>query len=352
MGPITGSNLVPALIALAQARGFPRGFAASGGGNAADWAARTLPWLREQILPDLPKQSITSRLVAEEARPDHHVQHLILTLAPGLEVPVLWAVPHGPGPFPAVLALHDHGSEFRIGKEKCLAPPGPVPDVAQHWWNRFQGGRPFGDLALARGYAVLAMDALSWGGRIGNGYEAQQALAANLMALGLTPAGLMAWEDCRAAEWLAAQPQVLPDQISAMGFSMGGFRAWQVAALSPQISSVVSVCWMAGLRGLMIEGNNQTRGQSAFWMTHPQAMAALDLPDIAGLTAPKPALFLWGRDDPLFPAAAVTDAQEKLVAIWAAHDARAALDMQIRPRGHDFGPDRQALAFDWLDGLR
>jgi hypothetical protein len=31
-------------------------------------------------------------------------------------------LPPGPGPHPAVLLLHDHGSAFAIGKEKVLTP--------------------------------------------------------------------------------------------------------------------------------------------------------------------------------------------------------------------------------------
>lgn len=344
---ITPGNLVPALTRHAARRGFRRGYA---GGDPALWRDRTLGHVRDLILPDLVASDLAPRLLAEEDRGDHIIRHLHLTMADGLIAPALLAFPKGQGPFPAVLALHDHGSEFRIGKEKCLAPPGPVPPVAQAWWDRFFGGQPFGAELLRRGFAVLSVDALNWGDRAGNGYEAQQALAANLMNLGLTPAGLMAWEDLRAAEYLAGLPQIDPQRVAAVGFSMGAFRAWQVAALSPHIRASVASCWMASLPGLLVEGNNHIRGQSAWWMTHPLLYRDLDLADFAALAAPKPACFQVGMDDALFPAPAVDPAFGKLAQVWAAYGAADCLSLQRFAGGHAFGPARQAQAFDWLQG--
>lgn len=344
--PITPGNLVPALLAHAARRGFRRALAPAE--DPAAWRDRTLPHVRDLILPDLPPADAAPELLARQDRGDHDVHLLRLTLAPGLTAPALLALPKGDGPFPAVLALHDHGSEFRIGKEKCLAPPGPVPPEAQDWWNRFFDGAPFGATLLRRGFAVLSVDALGWGDRQGNGYEAQQALAANLMNIGLTPAGLMAWEDMRAAAYLASLPQVDPARIAAVGFSMGAFRAWQVAALAPQIRAVVASCWMASLPGLLVPGNNHIRGQSAWWMTHPLLFRDLDLPDLAALAAPRPACFQTGTQDALFPAAAVDPAFDRLAQAWDAHGARHRLQLARFAGGHHFGIDRQTAAFDWL----
>jgi dienelactone hydrolase len=344
-GRITAGNLVPALAALAAARGNRLGWRS---GDAAEWRARVLPQARALILPGLPEVPFAPLVLAEEARGDHVIRQLRLTMAPELTAEALLAVPQGRGPFPAVLALHDHGSEFRIGKEKCLSPPGPEPPVAQAWWDRFFGGQPMAADLVRRGHVVLSVDALSWGGRIGNGYEAQQALAANLMNLGLSPAGLMAWEDLRAAAFLATCPEVDPGRIAAVGFSMGGFRAWQAAALSENVRACVAVCWMASLRGLLVEGNNHIRGQSAFWMTHPGLARILDLPDLAALAAPKPTYVLTGAADDLLPPAAVDPAFATLSAVWAAHGAAERLSLVRCEGGHNYGPDRQRPAHDWL----
>lgn len=90
-------------------------------------------------------------------------------------------IPHGKGPFPAVLLLHDHGAKFDIGKEKMVLPwydEARLPS-AQAWADKHFSGRFVGDELAARGYAVLAVDVLGWGARSGLAYEEQQALASN-----------------------------------------------------------------------------------------------------------------------------------------------------------------------------
>ncbi len=75
--------------------------------------------------------------------------------------------PHGPGPFPAVLLLHDHGARFDIGKEKLVRPWYDDTRLAsaQAWADRCFSGRFVGDELARRGYVVLALDALGWADR-------------------------------------------------------------------------------------------------------------------------------------------------------------------------------------------
>ena len=73
----------------------------------------------------------------------------------------------------------------------------------------------------------------------------------------------------RSSEFLASLSEVDKGKVAAVGFSMGAFRAWQVAALSDSITAAIADCWMATMPGLMVPGNNQLRGQSAFPMLHP-----------------------------------------------------------------------------------
>lgn len=344
---INPDNLVSAMLAHRRQCGFSAGWGSSS--DLATWRSNAMSLLRAYALPDLPDRPVAARLLQSEDRGTHRAEELALEFGSGLVTRALLLLPHGPGPFPAVLALHDHGSEFRIGKEKCIPPIGPPDPVSGAWTTRLFGGRPIGPALVGRGFAVLCADALGWGSREGNGYGAQQALAANLMQIGLSPASLMAWEDCRATAFLASHPAVDPARIAAVGFSLGGFRAWQVAALSADIAATVSVGWMASLPGLLAPGNNQTRGQSAFWMTHPLLYRHLDLPDIAALSAPRPLWVEVAADDPLFPAAAVEQAFATLAAVWQAQAAEGNLVLQRPTGGHTFPPARQAAAFDWLE---
>ncbi|MDX3585367.1 dienelactone hydrolase family protein [Streptomyces europaeiscabiei] len=260
--------------------------------------------------------------------------------------------PHGTGPFPAVLLLHDHGARFDIGKEKLVRPwydDTRLPS-AQAWADRYFSGRFVGDELARRGYVVLAVDALGWGDRGPVTYEEQQALAGNLYNLGSSLAGLMAREDVRAAAFLAGLDRVDRRRVAALGFSMGAFRAWQTAALSDHIAAAASVCWMTGLKEVMVPGNNILRGQSSYYMLHPGLARHLDFPDVASIGAPKPMLFLNGGLDPLFPADGVRVAHDKLRAVWRSRRAEERLRLMTWPDlGHVFTAPLQDEAFDWLD---
>ena len=106
------------------------------------------------------------------------------------------------------------------------------------------------------------------------------------MDLGASLAGIMAHEDLRAAEFLAGYPSVDPERVAALGHSMGGYRAWQVAALSKHISAGAAICWMATVKDLVVQGNNLTRGNSSYNMLHPDIHNFLDFPDIESIACP------------------------------------------------------------------
>jgi dienelactone hydrolase len=260
--------------------------------------------------------------------------------------------PHGTGPFPAVLLLHDHGAKFDIGKEKLVRPWYDDTRLAsgQAWADRYFSGRFLGDELARRGYVVLCLDALGWGDRGPLTYEQQQALASNLYNLGSSLAGLMAREDTRAAAFLAGLDRVDARRVAAVGFSMGAYRAWQTAALSDDIAAAASVCWMTGLREMMVPGNNTLRGQSSYYMLHPGLPRFLDFPDVAGIAAPRPMLFFSGALDTLFPADGVRVAHDKLRAVWRSRHAEERLHLKTWPDlGHVFVDRMQDEVLTWLD---
>jgi dienelactone hydrolase len=260
--------------------------------------------------------------------------------------------PHGPGPFPAVLLLHDHGARFDIGKEKLVRPWDDETRLAsaQAWADTYFSGRFVGDELARRGYVVLCLDAFGWGDRGPLTYDQQQALASNFFNLGSSLAGLMAREDVRAAAFLAGLDRVDAHRVAAVGFSMGAYRAWQTAALSDDIAAAASVCWMTGLREMMVPGNNTLRGQSSYYMLHPGLPRFLDFPDVAGIAAPRPMLFFSGALDTLFPADGVRVAHDKLRAVWRSRHAEERLHLRTWPDlGHVFVDRMQDEVLTWLD---
>lgn len=312
-------------------------------------AGRAKVWEATLQTPD--HTPFAPHVLAEQDRGAYVARDIVFNVNRDSRVRALLLAPKGAGPFPAALVLHDHGGKFDIGKEKVIAPWGDAARISasQAWADKYFSGRHLGDELARRGYVVLAVDALGWGDRGPLTGDAQQALAANSFNLGTSLAGMMAQDDVRAAAFLATQPQVDPRRVAAIGFSMGAYRAWQVAALSDAVTAVVAANWMGTTEGLMVAGNNQLKGGSAWHMLHPGLVRYLDYPDIASLAAPKPALFLAGASDPLFPAASAQAAFSKMAPVWAAWQAQDRLETRMLPHAHVFPRETQDAAFDWLD---
>jgi dienelactone hydrolase len=291
-------------------------------------------------------------VIAEQDRGNYIAQKIVFNITAESRVLAYLLVPKGKGPFPAVMLLHDHGAKFEIGKEKVVEPFGVLPEQiksAREWVDKLYGGKFIGDELAKRGYVCFATDVLNWSDRGGAGYDGQQALASNLLNVGMSFAGLIAWEDMSAAEFLATRPEVDATRIIALGVSMGSFRAWQVAALSDRIAGGVAICWMATRKGLLMPGGNLTRGQSSYTTTHPNLANYLDYPDVASLACPKPMLFYNGNQDKLFPTASAEEAFSKMHQVWDSQKAHNQLITKFWNAGHVFNLEMQEEAFQWLD---
>lgn len=236
-------------------------------------------------------------------------------------------VPEGPGPHPAIVLMHDHGGRFDIGWRKMVAGQGSDAALYDH--------RHLAGWLVSRGYAVFCADALGWGSRFAGGYDQQQALAAQAMQAGWSLAGIVAAEDLQAAAWLRSQPQIDPNRIAAFGFSFGGFRAWQLAALDPQIAVTVAIGWMGRRADLLHQGGTLVRGQSAFYTLHPFLNA--DFPQMAALAADRPFFLRVGDGDKHFPHAERAFAEVD------------ASDSALFPGGHTFPRYQQEMAVEFLD---
>lgn len=315
------------------------------------WHTKGRAALREALLwPDEPVD-FAAKLLKTEARDGYSAQLWSVQLTKQSRVQLMLLQPDNTAPAPAVLLLHDHGARFDIGKEKLIKPfvaDARLPS-AQQWADKYFSANFIGDALAKQGYLVLAADTFGWSDRGPIEYDAQQAVAGNMFMLGRSLAGMAAYEDLQLVEYLKQLPQADSSRLAVLGFSMGAFRAWQVAALTDDIKTGVAVAWLNSYRHLLTPGNNILKGQSAFYMLHPGLAAKLDIPDIAALAAPKAMLFINGGKDQLMPQAGVEQAYQQLAAVWQAHGAPDKLTTTLYPQyGHEFNAEQQQQVFSWL----
>ena len=328
------------------------------GANPKKWKQAGLAKAKELIIQNEDKTPFDMVVLEEEQREGYKAQKVVFNISAESRVLAYLLVPDTGKKHPAALMLHDHGSKFTIGKEKMVKPFGTTEEdekklaEAENWSARYFGEQFPGDELAKRGYVVLSFDALGWGDRSVQGFktDSQQSLGSNLFNMGTSFAGIIAQEDVRAAKFLASLPQVDKKKVACIGFSMGGFRSWQLAALSDDITAGVAVCWFGTMKGHIKIGDGQLKGNSAFSMLHPTIAKFLDYPDVAGLAAPKPMYFIGGDDDAVNPTEGTKEAYEKVHQIWKANKAEDKLKTELIAGGeHAYLPEQQLSSFEWLD---
>lgn len=307
-----------------------------------------------QNLPPAPN-AYDMTVIATERRNGYEARKIAFNLSAWYRVTAYLLVPDGTGSFPAIVMLHDHGAHFSIGKEKLVRPFLVSPETAtdaDQWVQRYYDGQYTGDYFARHGYVVLAVDALLWGERgrrEGDDYDVQQALASNFLQMGTSWGALISADDVRNAEFLASLPCVDKERIGCMGFSMGAYRSWMLAALTDTVKAAASVCWMNTTEHLMTLTNNQNKGGSAFAMLIPGIRRYLDYPHVAAIACPKPSLFFCGSKDKLFPLEGVEDAFTTMQQVWDSQHAAENLVTRVWDEKHFFSKDMQQATLDFFD---
>ena len=329
-------------------------------GNAPEkdftrWRTQAREKLLECMQPAPPQADFDMKVIESEQREGYTAQKIVFNISGYSRVPAYLLIPEGEGPFPAVLLLHDHGAHFTIGKEKMVRPfnvSETVMQDADDWAVRCYDGQYVGDFLAQNGYVVLSVDALFWGERGRKeyaDYDAQQALSANLLQMGMSFGSLIAWDDIRSAEFLSSLPNVDKEKVGTMGFSMGAYRAWMTMAATDAVKAGAAVCWMNTTDSLMTLTNNQNKGGSAYAMIIPNIRRYMDYPHVASIACPKPMLFTNGTKDKLFPIEGVKSAYETMRQVWESQGAAEHFQTKIYDLPHFCSKEIQQAILEFFN---
>jgi hypothetical protein len=108
--------------------------------------------------------------------------------------------------------------------------------------------------------------------------------------------GLRVWDVMRLIDHIDTRPDVALDHLPCVGLSGGGTATMYVTALDPRITSAY------------ISGAINTFRDSIMTIQHcvcnyvPHLPEYAEMPDVAGLIAPRPLMVENGADDPIYPA--------------------------------------------------
>lgn len=243
---------------------------------------------------------------------DHLRESLKLRAAgfPELPVYVLRPKVSGGGPRPGILALHGHGP---FGHDAVVG----IDSTPERASNIEAANYDFGRQLVRLGYVVVAPCLTPFGRRLDlpEAYNGNDACAVAFVRMQLLGRNLMS-ENLRDALWalelLARHSEVDSDRIGCVGLSYGGRMTMLAAAVEPRIRVAV----MSGALNVMQEriGLRYSCGAQVI----PGLLDFGDVPEIAGLIAPRPALWEVGQRDGLMVKEWIPEAWERILRVYRA----------------------------------
>jgi dienelactone hydrolase len=228
---------------------------------------------------------------------------------------------------PAIIAHHQHASQFHLGKSEVVGLKG---DADQAYASEL----------AERGYVVIAPDALAfeernWSNPSG---QAEYFELATRLVQGRTLLAKCLHDVGVALDYLVTRPEVDPPRIGFIGHSYGGKMAIWAPALDKRITASVSNCGCVSYKQSLVR---DTGVQMEFCL--PGVLQFGDVEDIVSLVAPRALLLqatsndVWSRGaKKIFESAKSAFPTKKLkLGIW--------------PGGHVFTPEMRQAAYLFLD---
>ena len=207
------------------------------------------------------------------------------------------------------------------------------------------------------GYVTVCPDARGWGYRRdwkGQGDDEASYLRGTCLnqarmaePLGLSVAGLNAWDNMRLIDYLEVRGDIAMGDLGCFGFSGGGYMTLYLAALDPRVRKAFVSGYLYGVDDSLmhLNGNCSCNYTPGLWRL-------LDMGDIASLIAPRPLLVQSCEEDHLNGARGLTNVDEQLDIVRDAYELLGCgegLRHEVCPGGHHLGVTHLAEDIEWLD---
>lgn len=371
---ITGSavgSLFPFIDSQAVKTDFPLSYLNEKFISLSDWQHTARGRLLELLHYAPPACSPGAEIIDRQDLGDCICEKVTFNTTPSLRVPAVVLIPKNAAPpYPAIVALHDHGGFYLWGKEKLLETAGEHAALRE-FRQKYYGGKSLAIELVRQGYLVIVIDMFYWGERRmlldpdpaewrdrsssltgervrefnKRAGQSEPLVARTIYAAGFTWPGVIFWDDRRTIDYLVSRPDVDRNRIGCVGLSVGGFRSCHLAALDERIKVAVAVGWMTSFPWQLRNHVLNTIGHT---MIVPGLYRELDYPDVAALAAPTPLLVINGSQDQLFHPDGVQAAFEKLHACYVKAGAKDHCVTRLYDAPHEFNVAMQEEAWAWI----
>ena len=234
-----------------------------------------------------------------------------------------------------------------------LVPAGHATDGKFHY-------QALSQRLAGRGYVVIAWDPVGqgersqfWDAAAGksryNLICGEHAVMGNLAYLaGANLARWEIWDGIRAVDYLLTRPEVDGERISITGTSGGGTQAAMIAALDERIKVAVPSCYISALpmrvSNRIFADPDSDPEQDLFGMIS----SGMDYPGLLLLMYPRPVMVASAVLD-FFPIEGARKSFREVRTLYERFDRGDRIGMVEGYHGHQFSPENQEAALDFLD---
>jgi dienelactone hydrolase len=275
-----------------------------------------------RLLGEFPrvKSAVQATSIETTEMPDFTCELLVLETIPGEFMPCYVLTPHHvKPPYKPVLALHGHGTwgaKSLVGLADTPAEAAYIREYKADYGAQIARAGYRAYVPALRGFGDRMEDrelqTLKATNEPSGGIWSCQDLGLNALLAGQTLMGLRVWDVLQLIDFIDLQPDVQREQLPCVGLSGGGTLTMYATALDQRITAAY------------ISGAINTFRDSIMSIPHcvcnyiPHLPEYAEMPDVAGLIAPRPLMVENGDADPIYPAFGVEKALVTLRQVYAA----------------------------------
>jgi dienelactone hydrolase len=284
-----------------------------------------IPRIAERGICELDPQ-----LVGRTEMPTHLREEWTIQTEPGFRLPVFALVPKGvSGRRPVVLTPHGHGKAGKSTYAGLFTDEDGRKQIEE-------GERDIAVQAVEQGYVALAADMRAFASmrmrreREQDTISSCRTLQLHALLFGRTLIGERVWDMSRLIDWAGTRADCDVSRVAITGNSGGGTVSLFAAACDERIAVAVPGCYFCTFADSI----------GSIWHCEcnyvPGMLAAAEMWDVGGLIAPRPFMAVAGRQDEIFPIAAVQRSYDRLREIYRVAGAADRCRLSIGEGGHRY----------------